>query len=238
MKKTPNSRRNLDLAIQHSFSEGHNYLEVRTVMANTIVAQMLPNGAIKGGSAIKFRLGYGGTRFTNDLDTVYRTGLKEFIADYEAKLKNGWCGFTGKIVTKTPAKPKDVPTEYVMQPFEVKLSYNGKPWITVILEVGHNEIGDGDKPDWGMSSDVISIFEELGFPAPKPVALMPLPHQIAQKLHGLSEQGSERAHDLIDLQLIVANADLDLRKTREICERLFEYRKKQKWPPTITIGNN
>jgi len=238
MLETPNSRRNLDLAIQRSFGQNQNYLEVRTVMANAIVAQMLPSGAVKGGSAIKFRLGYSSTRFTSDLDTVFRTDLKAFIADYEEGLKNGWNGFTGRIVAKTPAEPKGVPAEYVMQPFEVKLSYNGKSWITVILEVGHNEIGDGDEPDWAMSSDVISIFEELGFPAPKPVALMPLSHQIAQKLHGLSEQGSKRVHDLIDLQLIVANADPNLRSTREICERLFEYRKKQKWHPTITIGND
>lgn len=46
-----------------------------------------------------------------------------------------------------PAKPKGVSTQYVMQPFEVKLSYNGKSWITVPLEVGHNEIGDADDPD-------------------------------------------------------------------------------------------
>lgn len=38
--KMPNSRRNLDIAIQREF--GGNYLEIRTLMANTIVAKCSP----------------------------------------------------------------------------------------------------------------------------------------------------------------------------------------------------
>ena len=44
---------------------------------------------------------------------------------------------------------------------------------------------------------------------------------------------SRRAHDLIDLQLIVRSADVDLVKTRIACERLFKYRKCQMWPPKV-----
>jgi hypothetical protein len=62
---------------------------------------------------------------------------------------------------------------------------------------------------------------------------MPLHHQIAQKLHGASEPGSRRAHDLIDLQVIMANAEVDLPLVRRTCERLFAYRKMQAWPPKI-----
>jgi len=47
-------------------------------------------------------------------------------------LAKGWHGFTGRLVAKTPAKPKGVPEQYVMQPFEVKLSYNGRSWLTVV----------------------------------------------------------------------------------------------------------
>lgn len=45
-----------------------------------------------------------------------------------------------------------------MRPFAVKLSYNGKPWLTVELEVGHDEIGDADEPDWGISPDIVDFF--------------------------------------------------------------------------------
>lgn len=234
--KAPNSRRNLDLAIQREF--GEDYIKVRTIMANAIVAQMLPNGAVKGGSAIKFRFGNVGTRFSDDLDTVQGKGLTGFINSLELELKKGWNGFTGHVVSRPPAKPKGVPVQYIMQPFEVKLSYNNKPWLTVMLEVGHNEIGDADEPDWGISPDISAIFKQLGFPAPNPAPLMPLRHQIAQKLHGASEPNSRRAHDLIDLQCILANETIDYGALKTTCQRLFAYRKMQVWPPTIVKGDD
>ena len=61
---------------------------------------------------------------------------------------------------------------------------------------------------------------------------MPLDHQIAQKLHAASGPG-DRARDLIDLQLIIGRADVDLSATRKTCERLFTYRKAQSWPPVV-----
>ena len=80
------------------------------------------------------------------------------------------------------------------------------------------------------------IFEELGFPAPSPVPLMPVEHQIAQKLHGLTEQGSDRARDLVDLQIIVANGNFDCGRLRSLCERLFKARHLQSWPPRVVKG--
>jgi hypothetical protein len=81
------------------------------------------------------------------------------------------------------------------------------------------------------------MFAEIGLPEPKPIALIPIPHQIAQKLHGISGRGSERAHDLIDLQLIVKNDEVDYPKTKNACIRLFNSRKLQEWPPVISKGD-
>lgn len=53
--KAPNSRGNLDIAIRRRYGLGDEYMRARTVMANAIVGQMLPGGAVKGGSAIKLR---------------------------------------------------------------------------------------------------------------------------------------------------------------------------------------
>jgi len=78
------------------------------------------------------------------------------------------------------------------------------------------------------------MFRSLGFPDPGPIALMPLHFQIAQKLHGASEAGSTRVHDLADLQIIVKYGDIDWKRARETCERLFRYRRQQTWPPTVT----
>lgn len=63
---------------------------------------------MKGGSAIKLRFGDAGTRFTNDLDTVQGRNLEKFIEDLSAELSKGWNGFTGRVVTKRPAKPEGI----------------------------------------------------------------------------------------------------------------------------------
>ena len=51
----PNSRRNLNVALERLVGKP-NLVAKRAIIANTIVAQMLPDGSIKGGSAIKMRL--------------------------------------------------------------------------------------------------------------------------------------------------------------------------------------
>ena len=66
---------------------------------------------------------------------------------------------------------------------------------------------------------------------------MPLAHQVAQKLHGLSDSGCNRAHDLVDLQLILAHGGLDFAETRRIAERLFANRRRQDWPPQVMKGD-
>lgn len=233
----PNSRANLDKALQRlADGDRDGYIRVRAVVANTVVGQMLPSGSVKGGSAIKLRLGDGATRFTTDLDVARSEALDDFVEHLNVALEAGWSGFTGRVVPGRPARPRDVPPQYVMQPFEVKLSYNGKSWLTVDLEIGHNEIGDADEPDWGISPDIVELFERLGFPSPDPIPLMPLHHQVAQKIHALSEPGSKRAHDLIDLQLIDAAGEFDHGKTLATCKRLFAYRKRQPWPSPIEVG--
>ena len=232
----PNSRNHLDNSIQRVAGLNEAFVAARTIMADAVVAQMLPDGAVKGGSALKIRFGDLATRFTDDLDTARASSIEEYADSLAKALKAGWEGFAGTLVRKEPRTPKDVPAQYVMQPFEVKLSYLGKSWVTVRLEVGHNEIGDADEPDMVVPEDAARLFKALEFPEPRPVPLMPIHHQIAQKLHGASEEGSKRAHDLVELQLIASRENVDYEKTRETCERLFSYRKKQLWPPTVVEG--
>jgi len=233
-EKIPNSRRNLDISIDRIFGADGNQLQVRTLIANTIIGQLLPKGVVKGGSALKLRYGDKTTRFTRDLDTARADELSVYLEQLDAALDNGWNGFTGRVVRKEPAKPKGIPGEYIMQPFEIKLAYKGKSWLTVPLEIGHDEIGDTETYDSYISKEIVILFEKLGFPAPNPVALLQTQHQIAQKLHALSALESERAHDMIDLQVIVNNEKVDYQLTKNVCKRLFIFRKQQAWPPFIS----
>lgn len=70
---------------------------------------------------------------------------------------------------------------------------------TVKFELGHNEIGDADEPEYQLADDLAELFTEFGLEAPKPVRVMRADHQIAQKLHAASEPepGSERVRDLV-----------------------------------------
>lgn len=231
----PMSVRSLEQRIRNL--EGSDGLAVRrrVAMALVVVGQMLPEGAIKGGSAIALRYGRG-TRFTQDLDAARVQPLARFRSDFEESLGAGWAGFTGRLVQKPAPRPTAVRTAYVMQPFEVKLDYRGRPWCTVKVELGHNEIGDADEPEYQLASDLAALFTEVGLEAPKPVRVMRIDHQAAQKLHAVSESGSERARDLVDLQLLDRGEDLDLVKVRATCVRLFEYRRQHPWPPTVAAG--
>ena len=186
---------------------------------------------------MRLRFGPGRSRVTMDFDTSRRDDFDVYLKQLRERAERGWQGFSGEVLIRKQGSPKDIPFEYVMQPLDVKLAYRHQPWCTVRLEVSHNELGDADEVEHcDLPADIVNIFTSLGFPAPNAIPLMPLPFQIAQKLHGLSSQGSNRARDLIDLQLLLAGAKVDLRTTASVCSRLFAYRKMQPWPPTIVKG--
>lgn len=232
----PPSVRSLEQRIRNVESSDGLALRRRVGMALVVVGQMLPEGAIKGGSAMALRYGRG-TRFTQDLDAARVQPLARFRLSFEDSLAAGWAGFSGRLIEKAAPRPTGVPTAYMMQPFDVKLDYRSRPWCTVKFELGHNEIGDADEPEHQLAADLAELFTEVGLDAPKPVPVMRVDHQVAQKLHAVSDEGSERARDLVDLQLLDKGEDLDLVQVRATCVRLFEYRRQQPWPPTITAGD-
>lgn len=236
--KLPLSRRHLDIAIERLAPRFGEAQRIRRAVANTILAQLMPDCVIKGGSSLKFRYGDIATRVTKDLDAAQGDDIDTFIARLDEALHAGWHGFTGHVVKREPAMPDGVPPAYVMQPFDVKLEYNRKPWITVRLEMGANEIGDTLEADLALAPDIAEMFAALGLPQPKPVSLMKLHHQVAQKLHGLTDQTQNRPHDLIDLQLIFSQNTLDLALVRKTCERLFAHRRRQSWPTKVSAGDS
>ncbi|MEE8717355.1 MAG: nucleotidyl transferase AbiEii/AbiGii toxin family protein [Coriobacteriales bacterium] len=115
-RKRPNSRRNLDIAIEHMAAERGDPLRVRNAMAAAVVAQMIPGGVVKGGSALKLRYGDAQTRFTRDLDAARSVDLDEFVEGLDAALREGWEGFTGRLVERRPAHPEGIEPRYVMRP--------------------------------------------------------------------------------------------------------------------------
>lgn len=95
----------------------------RCVLANTVVAQMMPAGVVKGGSGMQIRFGYATIRFSADLDVARFGSIEAFVDGYAERLRAGWGGFTGRIVARRSAKPLGAPMRYVMQPFDVRPSF-------------------------------------------------------------------------------------------------------------------
>ncbi|WP_207479756.1 nucleotidyl transferase AbiEii/AbiGii toxin family protein [Microbacterium sp. SD291] len=227
--------RSLEQRIRNLEGDDGLALRRRVSMALVVVGQMLPGGVVKGGSSMALRYGRG-TRFTQDLDAARVQTLACFRQEFEEALVRGWAGFTGRLIERSAPRPPAVPTAYVMQPFDVKLDYRGKSWCSVKFELGHNEIGDADEPEFHLAGDLAELFTEVGLESPRPVPVMRADHQIAQKLHAVSGESSERARDLVDLQLLDADEGLDLEQVAVTCARLFGYRRQQVWPPTIVAG--
>lgn len=227
----------LERAIRKLANSNVGAYQLRVMMSNVIVGQFLENAVARGGTSMKLRYGNSTTRFTMDFDVARRIALDDFVSTMSKRLEEGWGPFAGRLVEAGKNHPKAVPPEYVMQPFDVKLQYRGHPWCTVRFEVSYDEIGDADEMDTPpIPQEILDAFAALELPVPSSVPLMTISFQIAQKLHGLTEEGSTRVQDLIDLQLMAKNETLDLRKIRAICRRLFANRKRQPWPSRIVKG--
>ena len=236
--KIPNSATNLIKAIKRYCPEGQDDVRLARAMADVVVGQMLPDGVVKGGSSLMFRYGSGVTRYTKDVDTARVVDLDVYLELLRTKLAAGWNGFSGKLVDVEPPSPSNVPKPYLMMPYDIKLQYCGRAWMTVRIEVGHNEIGDADAFEEKLPEDIAAAFVAIGFPRPADIPVMKLSYQIAQKLHAVSGKDSDRAHDLIDLQLISIHSTLDYVDIKSTCRRLFVYRREQTWPPTIVKSAN
>lgn len=235
-RPAPTGVRSLDGRIRQE-AAGRPELLVRTAVATTVLAQMLPPGVVKGGTAMKLRFGPDQTRYSRDVDVARADALDTFIADLKDALVTGWGGFGGTVrETKADPRPVGVPDDYVMQPYDVKLTYRGTSWCTVPLEIGHDEIGDTAETDLRIADDLVDLFRRLGLPDPAPVPVLAVHHQVAQKLHACTAPGSERAHDLVDLQLLDHDEPIDPAATKDAATRLFRFRQGHGWPPTVAAG--
>ena len=236
--KIPQNVNFLERAIRSLVDSNDKAYRLRVVMANVVVGQFLRDGVVRGGTSMKLRYGDDTTRFTMDFDVARRTELDDFISGFANRLEAGWGEFSGTVVRMGEMNPKGVPAEYVMHPYGIKLQYRHHSWCTVRFEVSYDEIGDADEPEMvAVPKEIVDVFIALGFPAPAPIPVMSVPHQISQKLHGLSEPGRQRVQDLVDLQLMAAKEPIDFRTVRQICARLFANRKMQLWPAHVVKGN-
>lgn len=213
---------------------------IQRAVANTVVGQMLPPSVVKGGTAMKLRIGEARSRFTPDFDASRSDTitLDDYLDQLGELLAEGWSRFTGTVVVLDSPQPEGVPNEYVMRPFEIKLAYSGRHWLTVAFELGRDEIGSTKTQDFRVAPDIVEMFEILGLDTPAPIPVLAVDHQVAQKLHACTtvnprDGRNERAHDLVDLQLLAQDEPMDMEAVAATSTRLFVARKTHSWPPIV-----
>jgi len=87
---------------------------------------------VKGGSALELRLGLAQSRTSKDLDAVVRGSLDDFVTRAD-KSRAGLAGFTGKLKdVREGARSRH---ECEAAPVQVALSYKGKAFATVPVEI-------------------------------------------------------------------------------------------------------
>jgi hypothetical protein len=235
---------------QVSVDLGITVARVKLMLSTLIVSQMLPDAvAVKGGMGIKLRLGEVGTRATADLDVAAAARDDQFQEAFRARLAAGWgvvppskgqlkkdanapqrVAFTATLRAAKPHDPGVEHPQYLMHPYRVTISFLGSSWAGLDVEVADPEVGHISDTEKKLDSEIVQFAERFGFGVPEPVRLLELEQQIAQKIHALTDVAYTRAHDLVDLQLLLA-ASPDLRRLRELCVSTFAWRNQHGWPP-------
>ncbi len=223
---------------------------VRRMLCTLIVSQMLPDAvAIKGGMGVKLRMGERGTRATADLDVSTRQRGAAFEEAFRARLAQGWGSVpaTKGALRKDPDAPDRVAftavlkpqrlhdpglarPQYVVHPYRVTLSFLGREWAGLDVEVSDPEIEPHAHARRAVDGELVELSEHFGFGELQAVELIDLEYQMAQKIHAVTDPDYARAHDLVDLQLLW-DAGPELTPLREFCVRTFDFRRAQEWPP-------
>jgi hypothetical protein len=211
---------------------GISFMVISAVLARMVDDEGLPLFLLKGGVAMELRVGLE-ARASKDYDTAFRQTIErvtDVLAEAETHVHGDFRVIVGRAVPIGPTGAVRIP---------LKLAYGAHDWGSVDLEVAAAEGGSGarDTIEYAEGSPALSVF---GLPDVDRVALLPLPYQIAQKIHACTEprdgKDNDRFRDLVDLILLdglVVGADL--RRVRDACLEVFSLRGTHAWPPSVKI---
>lgn len=189
-----------------------------------------PLFVIKGGVGMELRLNHR-ARASKDFDAIFREEMENLLDRLDQAFLDPYEGFA--MTRNEPARIRGSNSVRV----EIRLSFNGRSWGTVPIEIAPVE-----EPEV-LSIDQIAAIDisKFGLDGPEELPCVGIPYQMAQKLHACTERfdtGSEndRHHDLIDIILL---DDLlhesQLGSVRRACVAIFENRSAQPWPPVLDV---
>ncbi len=184
---------------------------------------------LKGGVAMELRLQLL-ARTTTDHDAAFRARAEEVIDKLDEALTHPWNEFT---ITRDP--PERVPNTTTAIRVRLRLSYKGRSWGNVKLELAPVEGEMGNELDRVPAAPL----DPLQIPTPESANCVSLRYQVVQKLHaGTFATGPEndRFRDVMDVLLVEALIhDVGLTHVRAACVDIFTVRNRHSWPPTVTV---
>lgn len=190
-----------------------------------------PTFVFKGASSLGIRFGPD-ARSSKDVDFAYAGAIEDVSQSLKKAAEEPYQNFTVRFLEPEPLV---IPWQNVSGVrVEAKLSYSGKPFGTLPLEM----VADRATPyDLVPTPSLSQVGVE---PEPETLPCLSLSVQIAQKLHACTDPPdggkiNNRVRDVMDLIITrtLAEADLDWQQVRSECERTFEQRDKQVWPPVL-----
>lgn len=207
------------------------------MMLSGLLQQVAQDGGgatmtVKGGVALELRL-HPTPRATDDIDLVIHGGEDLLQAlDHSLALENGEPRVHGGFTFQRKGEPRNLLNRAWRT--ELTVRYEGTAWNTISVDVAGEEIPD-------VAPEYVSAIDLAPFnlPGPKVVPCLPLSHQLAQKIHGMTqpprENGrNERAKDLVDVLLIQESVG-DIAELRRVCVSVFERRSTHAWPPHLEV---
>jgi hypothetical protein len=182
---------------------------------------------VKGGISMEIRLGLA-ARATKDVDIVFRGDSEQLLQALDDAFATPYAGFDFR--RKTPLEPI---RETGSHRFEVQVSFRGKSWETLQVEVAGPEV---DEVELVPAAIDLADFTLDG---PEEVPCLSLRFQIAQKLHAVTERPTDgrlnyRYWDVIDL-ILLKPLVRDLTAVRAACLEVFGLRATHAWPPSLDI---
>lgn len=200
---------------------------------------------LKGGTLLQHRLRTT-ARATKDVDGLVRGDIEQFLGALEAALAEPWGPVT---LYRGEVEIVNVPTRVVKpRRFDIYLELRGATWRRIQFEISPDEAGIGQEFE-AIKAPPLAAF---GVPDPDVLAGIAMRHQIAQKLHALTDPHdpptsiNNRPRDVVDLvllrDLVTDSVEPTLEAIREAGIAVFNARAAEArqlglaprfWPPTV-----
>ncbi|MGH7653720.1 MAG: nucleotidyl transferase AbiEii/AbiGii toxin family protein [Gemmatimonadaceae bacterium] len=192
-----------------------------------------PGMTIKGGVALELRL-RPTPRATDDIDIIVPLGEADLLATLDRALTTEegasapYEGFT----FQRKGQVRQLGNGAIR--LGVSVRYKGGSWTSISIDLTAEELP-------GVTAEEVMAIDlsPFGLQGPTVVPCLPLDHQIAQKIHGVTKPAdggrqNERAKDAADLLLIEGQVT-DYVSLREVCVQVFDHRDTHPWPPQPVV---